>query len=522
MLQKLNERLQGVVAWVIIVLVATTFTLFGVDYYIQARQTSTNVAIEVNGNPISKEVVNLKYERMRQALEARGVTVLDKQYKAQVLNELVLNQVSTQAAAQYGFNVSNSQALQSILQIPAFQEKGQFSQSRYLQILGGMQYTHDTFQREVQESMLLNQQRFAFIDTAFALPNEVDAYVKLYNQVRDYRYMMISSRIFLNTVTVSTDDVQRYFNQHTQDYISPETVSLEFVRLSMSDIKAKIHLTSNELNQYYQENQSSYVTKKGKVKPLKEVQASISEQLLAERAQADYARALEELSDLSYQTPDELTSVSEKLGLTLERTPLFSKQGGDSDVSKNPQIIQAAFSRDLLSLGNNSSPIQLDNETMVVVRVAQHIPPKERPLHAVKSLIEESVRKEKAREEAIKLGEAILHAKDKQTREQLIAQHHLTWAVASQVSREQKEVPEWVNAIAFSLPSTPDNLIGRNLTDSKGYVVVEIQKVVDGDLKSVDKEKLAGIIKQIETRDGMLDYDLYIKQLMNQAKIVRN
>ena len=40
MLQKLNERIQGVVAWLVIILIAITFTLFGVDYYLQSHQTS--------------------------------------------------------------------------------------------------------------------------------------------------------------------------------------------------------------------------------------------------------------------------------------------------------------------------------------------------------------------------------------------------------------------------------------------------------------------------------------------------
>jgi len=521
MLQKLNERLQGVVAWIIVALVATTFTLFGVDYYIQARETSTNIAIEVNGEPISKEVVNLKYDRMRQALEARGVTEFDKQYKQQVLNELILNQVAIQSADQYGFHVSHSQVLEMIMRIPAFQEKGLFSQSRYLQILSGMHFTHETFQREVQEGMLLNQLRFAFANTNFALPNEVDTYVKLFNQVRDYRYILIFPRLFLNTISVSDEDINAYFKQHKQNYISPELVSLEFVCLSISDIKTKIHLTTDELTQYYQENQNNYVTKNGKIKPYEAVKSIVYEQLLAERAQVDYARALEELSDLSYQTPDELTSVSKKMGLPLERTSVFSKQGGDSPVTKNPHVITAAFSRDVLSLGNNSSPIQLDNETMIVVRIAEHIRPKQKPLEDVKSLIEESVRKEKSQAESLKLGEDILNAKNIKAREQLINQYQLTWKTATHAPRDEKQLPTWLNMLAFSLPDTPGVLIGRDL-NSQGYVLLEIQKVIDGNLKSLNKDKLTQITQQIEVSEGRLDYDLYMNQQMHQAKILHH
>ena len=52
MLQKLNERIQGLVAWIIIILVAITFTLFGVDYYLQVAPVAAATASHqtVNNN----------------------------------------------------------------------------------------------------------------------------------------------------------------------------------------------------------------------------------------------------------------------------------------------------------------------------------------------------------------------------------------------------------------------------------------------------------------------------------------
>lgn len=50
MLQKLNEHIQGVVAWLVIILIAITFTLFGVDYYFQSRQIS-DAKVIVNDRP---------------------------------------------------------------------------------------------------------------------------------------------------------------------------------------------------------------------------------------------------------------------------------------------------------------------------------------------------------------------------------------------------------------------------------------------------------------------------------------
>ena len=49
-------------------------------------------------------------------------------------------------------------------------------------------------------------------------------------------------------------------------------------------------------------------------------------------------------------------------------------------LTKNKQVINSAFSHDVLELGNNSEPVQLDNDSVVVLRVNKHIPAKEQSL----------------------------------------------------------------------------------------------------------------------------------------------
>ena len=98
MLQKLNERIQGVVAWVVIILVAVTFTLFGIDYYIQSRH-ETNAQVDVNGQPITKQAFELNYRRARQMRDPSLMTAaLENQLKQQVMDEMITNNVSMQAA----------------------------------------------------------------------------------------------------------------------------------------------------------------------------------------------------------------------------------------------------------------------------------------------------------------------------------------------------------------------------------------------------------------------------------------
>jgi peptidyl-prolyl cis-trans isomerase D len=62
----------------------------------------------------------------------------------------------------HGFEVSPAQANSAILSIPQFQQDGHFSKDKYQQALTGALFTPETFQKEVRQGMLLNQQRFCF------------------------------------------------------------------------------------------------------------------------------------------------------------------------------------------------------------------------------------------------------------------------------------------------------------------------------------------------------------------------
>lgn len=626
MLQKLNERIQGVVAWVVIILVAVTFTLFGIDYYIQSRHES-DAEVEVNGEPITKQAFELNYRRTRQMRDPALMTAaLENQLKQQVLDEMIVSNVSMQAARKNGFEVDAAQANAAILSIPQFQQDGHFSADRYQQALSGAFFTPESFQKEVRQGMLLNQQRFAFIGTSFALPNEIKQFVKLYMQTRDYDYMQIPVLRFINQATVSPQEIDAYYKQHQKEFLSPEQVSVDYIRLSMADIKANIKISDQQVERYYEENQSNYYTpaqwkvahilfavpaessaedqqrikqraeatynilqknpaqfeqqvktvsddkisamnggvlpwiiagqsaeldkalitlttpgqiappvvsphgyelfklidyKPATVKPLAEVKSAIRDQLLADVGQTQYAQALEKLSDLSYQTPDSLTPVAEALKLKIETTSPFSRQGGESDLTKNKQVINAAFSHDVLALGNNSEPVQLDNESVIVLRVNKHIPAAEKNLAEVNSAIAEKIALNKAKVVARQLGKEVL-SMNQQTAQQdkLINENKLKWHTVTEAARDNDATLQAINDMAFGL-SRIGAEIGKSLV-SGDYVIVHLKKINDGKTKNLDKEQVASIAQQIEANYGMMDYDLYVSDLMSKAKIERH
>lgn len=626
MLQKLNERIQGVVAWVIIVLVALTFALFGVNYYIQAHHESLT-EVDVNGQPISKQDFDLNLRRTRQFNNAAQLTAEgEKQLKKRLLDDMILNRVSVQAAQSNGFSVSPAQTDAAILTIPQFQEDGQFSADRYQQALSAAYYTADSFQKEVKQGMLLNQQRFAFIGTAFALSSDVERFIKLYMQTRDYDYLTIGAATFVNQTQVTDQDVKAYYDKHPEEFFTPEKVSIDFLRLSMHDLRTKVKLPEDQIKRYYDENQSGFqmpaqwhvahilfavppaatavdlkkaqdqanqvyaqlkknpekfsalvkqysadkisamnhgelpwitagqseldkdlvnlttpeviaepvktehgfeifkliAYKPTVIKPFEEVKQEIQEQLTLERVQNEYAHAIEQLTDLSYQSPDSLAPAAQALNLTVEHSLPFSREGGTEPFTKNQDVINAAFSHDVSELDNNSEPVQVDSDTVIVLRVNKHMPSVKRSIEEVKQIVLAKLTNTQAQTLAKQLGEKLLDPKlNPDDLEKLIAEKHLQWNSTKKSARDANtQISSTINEAAFNLPK-PGTKTGVTL-DNGDYAVIRLVNINDGNPETLDKERMASITQQLEANYGMMDYQLYVSGLMHNAKITHD
>jgi len=515
MLQKINERIQGIFAWAVIALIAFTFALFGVDYYLQARHAN-QTAFKVNGTSVSQQEFDLTYRRNQQyATDPASVKTLKKR----LMNGMVSRLVSLDAAKAMGFWVSAKQAEETILNIPQFQEEGKFSAQRYQQALTSNLFTSKAFEQEVQQGMQLNQQRFAFMGTAFVLPEDVNRFISLYMQTRDYDYLQISPDWFLKEVHVNDAMIQHFYDTHQVQFQVPERVQVDYVTLSLSDIKKRIHITPAAITQYYEENQSSYMVNATTAKPLAQVSAEIEALLVNEKALSVYNQDLERLTELSYQTPDSLQTVSDELHLPILRSTFFTAKGDKTGFGASPKIVQVAFNADVLLQGNNSEPVQLTDDSVVVLRVAKRQPASQASLTQVRADIITQLQHSEARLAAQQFGERLEATPDNIVLQQRLKAYHAAWTPVQKASRESEKLPVEINRFAFALPQSV-HMKGRVL-DNGSYVLVRLRAVSPGDARQLDKEQIASLSQQLESSFGMTEYDLYMNQQLKTAVVVK-
>jgi len=110
--------------------------------------------------------------------------------------------------------------------------------------------------------------------------------------------------------------------------------------------------------------------KKASIPSFAERRDSIEKALQQDQASANYVQLLENLKDYTFNASD-LVAPAKDLGLTVQQSELFSRAGGEG-VFANNKVVNAAFSADVLTDGNNSEVLELSDSTAIVVHVDKH------------------------------------------------------------------------------------------------------------------------------------------------------
>lgn len=222
----------------------------------------------------------------------------------------------------------------------------------------------------------------------------------------------------------------------------------------------------------------------GEAKPLAQVQEAIRLKLRDDQARARFYERADQLGNLAYEHADELNTASKQLGLPLKHSDYISRQGG-TGLFANPKVIEAAFSEDVLEAGNNSDPVEIAADHLVVLRVDDRRPATLLPLNEVRERIVAALREEKARTAAAKAAEQAMVEleKGKMAPAAYAKRNGVQWK-RQEVGRDDAQIPSAVVQLAFRMshPAEGAPVVQSTSLPSGDHAVVMLFGVKDGEI----------------------------------------
>ncbi|OCR24866.1 peptidylprolyl isomerase [Pseudomonas syringae] len=250
------------------------------------------------------------------------------------------------------------------------------------------------------------------------------------------------------------------------------------------------------------------------------LKGKLTNDLKSQQVEQRFVEATKQLEDSAFESSD-LVQPAQDLGLKVQTTAPFGREGGEG-LTANRAVLQAAFSPEVLEEGSNSNALELDPETVVVVRSKEHRQPEQLPLESVASVIRAQLIKEHASAAVKAKGDALLTGLRDGKVPVAAKQDGQNWKVMEAVTRSQEGVEPAVLQALFRMPKPEgkDKPAFTSLTLADGsYVVVRLNGVNQAAAPS--EEEKTQYRRFLASRAGQQDFAAYRAQLESKAKIER-
>jgi len=626
MLQTIRDKITGWVAGLFLGAITVVFVFWGIDF----QSTGASFAAKVDGERIPVETVREAWQRrqsqLQQMLRNELPPEMARAQQQAILDQYIQQTLLTQRAEEFGYKVSDEALARRIMEIPDFQVDGKFSADRYNGLLRQSGLTEARFESQLQGDLLLEQLQRGVVDSAFALPNELERRFELEKQQREIDYVLIAANDFLPSVSVTDEQIQKYYEENSSEFLLPETVDLQYIELTREQAESKVDVSEQALKDHFEQVKDRYtsaeqrkgqhilitatdglddaaaqkkaqeltdkaksgadfaqlarenskdpasaaqggdlgwaqkgmfvgpfedalfsmqpgeirgpvktqfgyhVLKLGEIqaghqKSFEEARAEVEDEYRKDKAQSAFYDDSQKLADAAFAALTELDSVAKSLNLPVREIKGFTREGG-GEFADDQDVIDAAFSEDVLDRRQNSPLVAVGEDKAVVLRVTGHKAAEPRPLAEVRGQIESRLRSQAARDAAAAKGaDALARLQKGETWDSLSASG-LKPVGARFVTRDDSIAPPAVLRSAFQASkseiSEATPYFSGVTTDDGNYAVLAVTQIRNGEAGQESEEQRTARRRQAEVRAGSEELTAYVEEAERNADIVRN
>lgn len=298
----------------------------------------------------------------------------------------------------------------------------------------------------------------------------------------------------------------------------PQNIQLVLMKLKKAGDMSKPIKTT-----YGMEIIKATAFKAAQVHPYAQVQKRVHDVYVQQHAQKMFSTQTDRLQNLTFEHPNSLKSAAGALNLKVQQSPLFEKTNG-KDMFANAKVINAAFSDDVLTNGNNSDIITLNNTQVMVLRADKKVPAKLKPFSTVADEIHDDL----AHQQMVKMATQVATeiAKNNTSVQGLQAdakKHSFKFSTVDNVNhnKSSKTLAPLLVESAFALPVPYKNILPKKVVQMANgdSAVVMLTKVTHADSSTIKADTKTAFSKALTVTQGNLDYALYMHGLRNDAKI---
>ena len=264
MLQAIRDRVSGIVAGIILGLLAIPFALVGIQNYF--TPDPGNVLATVGEEDISVTEYQQSFNQQRRRVQQfMGENFNPSLFEGEIprrehLESMIDQKLLHQYAVANGIDVPAQELAELIASMPTFQVGGQFDGDQYSRLLSASGVSVAQFEESQKTNLRLNRLLSGVGASSFATAEETNQTIKLQDEKRSIEFFPINAQQFRDSVSISDEEMREYYEANTNSFMTPEQVVVDYLEINATDYETNVDISEQTLLDRYEQQKGRFVT----------------------------------------------------------------------------------------------------------------------------------------------------------------------------------------------------------------------------------------------------------------------
>ena len=260
MLGKIRNKSKGWIAYLIVGLITIPFALFGIQSYIGS--SSNSIIASVDGEEIALATyykrLNLEQRNLQQQLGSNYSSEVDATLRQMMIDGMIQEKLLENYANSLKLVTLDEEVRAIILSNELFQVDGVFSEERYSQLLRLNNYTPLSYEQSQVELMKQDQIKRNLTHSAFLTSQQIERFKALAGQQRYASFIVLSTEKYQDQISVTQEQVIEYFDTNQSSFVELPKIKVNYVELSLDDIEEQEVADDETLRSLYDEDKELF------------------------------------------------------------------------------------------------------------------------------------------------------------------------------------------------------------------------------------------------------------------------
>ena len=351
MLGKIRNKSKGWIAYLIVGLITIPFALFGIQSYIGS--SSNSIIASVDGEEIALATyykrLNLEQRNLQQQLGSNYSSEVDATLRQMMIDGMIQEKLLENYANSLKLVTLDEEVRAIIQSNELFQVDGVFSEERYSQLLRLNNYTPLSYEQSQVELMKQDQIKRNLTHSAFLTSQQIERFKALAGQQRYASFIVLSTEKYQDQISVTQEQVIEYFDTNQSSFVELPKIKVNYVELSLDDIEEQEAADYETLRSLYDEDKELFTNPEQRsAQHILVEERELAESLLVEIQQGADFSELARIHSIDTSTKDS----GGDLGY-FERdimVPEFDKVVFEMDIGELSEVVETDYGFHIIKL----------------------------------------------------------------------------------------------------------------------------------------------------------------------------